>query len=89
MPYNTEQRCWLVKEYAKTNNAQAVRRNWTAKYGTNPPNEKTIYRLRNKFNATGSVLNFKKSGRPISVTTDSKKYLVSQAVVQSPQKSSR
>ena len=70
MRYTVEQRSWLLKEYVKTNNAEAVRRNWTAKYGTPPPFRKSIYRIRDKFNATGSILNAKIPGQPKSVNTE-------------------
>ena len=89
MPYTTEQRSWLLKEYIKTKSADAVRVNWTAKYATAAPSRKTIYRIRHKFDATGSVLNVKSTGRPKSVTTDENKELVAQAVAHSPGKSSR
>ena len=59
MPYTTEQRSWLLKEYIKTKSADAVRVNWTAKYATAAPSRKTIYRIRHKFDATGSLLNVK------------------------------
>lgn len=78
----------LLKEYVKTNNAQTVRRNWTAKYGTPAPSRKSIYRIRDKFNATGSILNVKSPGRPKSVNTEQNQELVVQAVVESPHKSS-
>ena len=89
MRYSTEQRSWLLKEHIRTNNAETVRKNWTTKYGTTAPSRQSIYQIRKKFDATGSVLNIKNPGRPKSVTTEENRELVAQAVVQSPQKSSR
>ena len=59
-----------------------------AKYGTLAPSRKSIYRIRDKFNATGSILNAKIPGRPKSANTEHNQELVVQAVVESPQKSS-
>ena len=54
---------WILKEYSKTGNAAEVRRNWTLTFSTPAPTPRTIYRIRDKFNATGSVRNVPPPGR--------------------------
>jgi hypothetical protein len=59
-----EQRKWILKQYWKTENAEWVRTAWVEAFNTPPPTRLTIYRIRDKFDATGSVANAPKSGRP-------------------------
>jgi len=50
-----EQRKWILKQYWKTENAERVRTAWVEAFNTPPPTRLTIYRIRDKFDATGSV----------------------------------
>jgi hypothetical protein len=59
-----EQRKWILKEFWKTENAERVSRAWVETFNTPPPTPLIIYRIRDKFDATGSVANAPKSGRP-------------------------
>ena len=45
-----EQRKWILKQYWKTETAERVRTAWVEAFNTAPP---TIYRIRDKFDATG------------------------------------
>ena len=86
---NTDERKWVLKEYWKSQNAETVRTNWVGTFGTQAPKRQTIYRIRDKFNATGSILNAPKTGRPKTVCTEDNKQLVAETFVQSPKKSTR
>jgi hypothetical protein len=57
-------RKWILKQYWKTENAEQVHTAWVEAFNTPPPTHLTIYRIRDKFDATGSVANTPKSGRP-------------------------
>ena len=59
-----EQRKWIVKQYWKTENAEQVRPAGVEAFNTSPPTRLTIYRIRDKFDAAGSVANAPKYGRP-------------------------
>jgi hypothetical protein len=59
-----EQRKWILKQYWKTENAERVRTAWVEAFNTPPPTLLTVYRVRDKLDATGSVANAPKSGRP-------------------------
>jgi hypothetical protein len=61
---NIEQRKSILKQYWKTENAERVRTVWVEAFNTPPTTRLTIYRIRDKFDATGSVDNAPKSGRP-------------------------
>ena len=80
-----EQRKWILKQYWKTENAERVR---TA-FNTPPPTRLTIYRIRDKFDATGSVANVPKSGRPTMSMTEENEIRVAMTFVNSPKKSTR
>jgi len=56
-----EQRKWILKQYWKTENAERVLTAWVEAFNTPPPTRLTIYRIRDKFGATGSVANAPKS----------------------------
>ncbi|CAI9729019.1 Hypothetical predicted protein [Octopus vulgaris] len=84
-----EERKWILKQYWKTGNAELVRQKWTEEFQRPAPSRLTVYRIRNKFEQTGSVCNAQKRGRPVSVTTEENKILVAQAFTQSPQKSKK
>ena len=56
-----EQRKWILKQCWKTENAERVCTAWVETFNTPPPTCLTIYRIRDKFDATGSVANAPKS----------------------------
>lgn len=86
---NTDARKWVLKEYWKSQNAETVRTKWVETFGTQAPKRQTIYRIPDKFDATGSILNAQKTGRPKTVCTEDNKQLVAEAFVHSPKKSTR
>jgi hypothetical protein len=81
------QRKWIFKQCWKTENAQTVRQKWAKEFVTPAPSRQIIYRIRDKFDETGSICNAPKSGRPVIVTTQENEMLVSQTFTKSPQKS--
>ena len=54
---STEQRKWILKQYWKTENAKRVRTAQVEAFNTPPPTRLTIYHIRDKFGAKGSVAN--------------------------------
>ena len=50
-----EERKFALKKYWKTENTQDVIRDWCFHFSTDPPTRLTIYRIRDKFEETGSV----------------------------------
>jgi hypothetical protein len=50
-----EQRKWILKQYWKPENAERVGTALVEASNTPPPIRLTIYRVRDKFDATGSV----------------------------------
>ena len=64
-----EERKFILKRYWKTENAQDVIRDWNHYFITDPPTRLAIYKLRDKFDDTGSVADAPRSGRP-SVCTE-------------------
>ena len=81
---SNEKRGWILKEYSKPGNAAEVRRNWTLTFSTPAPTPRTIYRIRDKFNATGSVRNVPPPGRPKSVCTEENTQLVTESFAHNP-----
>jgi hypothetical protein len=84
-----EQRKWILKQYWKTENAERVRTAWVEAFNTPPPTRLTIYRIRDKFDAMGSVANAPKSGRPRTSMTEENEMRVSMTFVNNPKKSKR
>ena len=84
-----DQRKWIVRSYCKHENAGEVRREWTQTFHTQPPTRLTIYRIRDKFNAEGSIVNKKKSGRPKTASSEDNEMQVALTFVNSPKKSTR
>ena len=84
-----EQRKWILKQYWKTENAERVRTAWVEAFNTPPPTRLTIYRIRDKFDATGSVANARKSGRPRTSMIEENDMSVAMTFVNSPKKSTR
>ena len=86
---NADERKWVLKEYWKSQNAETVRTKWVETFGTQAPKRQTIYRIRDKFDATGTILNAPKTGRPKTVCTEYNKQIVAEAFAHSPKKSTR
>ena len=80
-----EERKFVLKKYWKTENAQDVIRDWCLHFSTDPPTRLTIYRIRDKFEETGSVTDTPRSGRP-TMCTKRNVDTVSEAYARSPQK---
>ena len=78
---------WVLKQCWKIENSKRVRVQWIETFATPPRTRLTIYRLRDKFERTGSIHNASRSGRPITVTTQENEFEVAQTFTQSPQKS--
>ena len=86
---STEQRKWILKQYWRTENAERVRTAWVEAFNTPPQTRLTIYRIRDKFDAAGSVTNAPKSGRPRTSMTEENETRVAMTFVNSPKKSTR
>lgn len=86
---NTDARKWVLKEYWKSQNAETVRTIWVETFGTQAPKRQTIYRIHDKFDASGSILNAPETGRSKTVCTENNKQLVAEVFVHSPKKSTR
>ena len=87
--YSTEERVQLIFWYAKFENVEEVRRQWKKHFGTDPPERKTISRLVQKFQETGSVQDQNREGRPVSVTGEGACAMVEQLVSERPDTSTR
>ena len=83
------ERQFIIKRYWKNENAADVIRCWEETFETPPPTRLTIYRIRDKFNDTGSVLDAPRSGRPATTCTDENKDLVAASVIEYPCTSTR
>ena len=79
-----EKRKWIFKQYWKTENAERVRTAWVEAFNTPLPTRLTIYRIRDKFDATGSVANAPKSGRPRTSMTEENEMSFAMTSVNSP-----
>ena len=75
---NFEQRKCAIKLWWKHENAPAVIRNWPEDMGT-APTRLSLYRLRDKFDETGSIMDAPRSGRPVKVCTKENLQTVSEA----------
>ena len=84
-----DERKWILKMYWKSENAETVRNEWRDTFQTDPTSRQSIYRIRDKFEETGSVKKAPKSGRPRTVTTTENEELVAGAFQRSPHKSTR
>ena len=62
---------------------------WDATFRTDPPTRVTIYKIRDKFDADGTVANKKKSGRNKTSSAEEDEILVALTFVISPKKSTR
>jgi hypothetical protein len=82
-----EQRKWILKRYWKTENAKRVRRTWVEAFNTPPPTRLTIYRFRDKFDETGSVVNAPNSRRPRTCDTKKNEARVAMTFVKQSKKS--
>jgi len=84
-----EQRELILKQYWKTENAERVSTAWVEAFNTSPPTGLTIDRIRDKFDATGSVTNAPKSGRPRTSMREENEMRVVMTFVNSPENSTR
>jgi len=84
-----EQRKRILKQYWKNENAERVRTAWVDAFNTPSPTRLTIYRVRDKFDETGSVANAPKYGRPRTSMTEENEMSVVVTFVNSPKKSTR
>ena len=66
-----------------------MRTSWQGAFNTPSPSRHAIYRIRNKFESTGSVVNLPKSGRPKTSMTEENEIRVALTFVNSPRKSTR
>lgn len=82
-----QEKIHILKTYWKSENSTDVITTWPQFFNSDPPHRNTIYALRDKFNATGSVLDAPRSGRPISVSTQENIDSVGQFFVEQPQTS--
>ena len=85
--YTTEQRVNIVKSYYRTNSVTSTARKFATENECAKPSRNTIHRLINKFEATGSVLDESRSGRPSTATTEQNLERIHQSLARSPQKS--
>ena len=81
-----EERKWILREYWKCENISEVQRSWEATHHTTPLTRKTIRKLKEKFDESGTVKNAPKSGRPKDVNTVDNKFSVALAFTESPKK---
>ena len=84
---SVDQRKWILRQYWKTENAERVRTAWVEAFNTPPPTRLAIYRIRGKFDATGSVANASKSGRPRTSMTEENEMRVAMTFVNDPKNS--
>jgi hypothetical protein len=73
-----------LKQYWKTENAEQVRTACIEAFNSLPPTRLTIYRIRDEFDAMGSVANAPKSGRPRTSMTEENELRVAMTFVYSP-----
>lgn len=85
---NVKQRKCAIKLWWKHENAAAVIRNWPEEMGT-APTRLSLYRIRDKFDETGSIMDAPRSGRPVKVCTQKNLQNVAEAYAHSPKKSTR
>ena len=86
-----EKRKFILKCYWKYENTVEVQRQFRMEFGTDPPMRLTITRIRDKFEADGTVHDVHKghSGRPRSSTSPTKQENLLERLQQSPRKSVR
>lgn len=88
--FTLDQRVSLIKLWYQYESNQSVNEEFQELYpGVAPPSRVGLYKLRKKFETTGSVCDAKRSGRPKSVTTPEAMQEIAQAFVHSPKKSTR
>ena len=85
---NFEHRKCAIKLWWKHENAAAVIRNCPEDIGT-APTRLSLYRIGDKFDETGSIMDAPRSGRPVKVCTQENLQNVSEAYAHSPKKSTR
>lgn len=83
-----EQRKWFLKLFRKTDNTEQMRRDLEEAFDTPPLSRLTVYRIRDKFDATDSVANASKFGRP-RTSVNENEMAVALTFVESPRTSIR
>jgi hypothetical protein len=83
------EKTWVVKQMYRLEYPVNVQRLWSREMNNNPPDQKTIRSLMNKFKQTGSVLSIDPPGRPVSVTDETTEEEVSSIFEKEPQTSIR
>lgn len=87
--FDTAMKVFIIEEYHKHRNAELVRQKWIKTFlEIPPPVRKTIYELRDRFHATGTVADLPRSGRPRSARTSDNADLVASAIVETAGSSS-
>jgi hypothetical protein len=78
---SSEQRKAVLKWYWKYENSKEVQRQWQNEFGTQPPTCRAIARIRDRFEADGTVhdVHKQRSGRA-AITTDTLTAVVRSAV---------
>lgn len=79
-----EEKIGIIKLYYKTSN---VARRWCEVFTSPAPHRNTMMDVVRRFEATGSVADLPRSGRPRSATSEEHKEALKTAVVRSPNKS--
>ena len=81
-----EERKFGLKCYWKTENAIEVQRQFRREFARPPPTRRTIARIKEKFEADGTVqnVNKKRFGRPRTSTSPGKEEQVQKTLSQSP-----
>ena len=87
--YSLEQRIWIVKHHYLLQYPITIQRAWRKEFAIAAPSPQCIRELIAKFEESGTVLDAKRSGRPVSVTTDDNKEEVKQHFQDYPTTSTR
>lgn len=85
-----EQRTFVLKEWWKTGKTHQVHDAFVMKFpGCQPPSKQALYKLRKKFDTTGSCANAQKCGRKRTARTDENLQNVAELFALNPQTSTR
>lgn len=79
----------VIHYYECGRSLRETSRRLAKEFGINKVNHKTIKRIVEKFNETGSVADAPKAGRPSTVNTEAKGLELTESLIKSPQKSTR
>lgn len=84
-----KERIECVRLYSLHEQPRKVQLAWQQKFGTTPPSCKTIVAINKKFDATGSVADLLRTGRPKTSFTPTNMALVENAIKNDPAKTLR